>query len=186
MHPTVATIHDLVSALAPADDLEAGHRAGTLRWLERTDDVYRRVKPAVPDRHLVSYVVPRDPTDGALLLVEHLNAGLWLPPGGHVEPGEHPAAAARREGQEELGLTGAVGGPAFLTVTRTVGVDAGHTDVSLWFVLDTGRDQPLRHDGSEFRQARWWTPEDIRAADPRRFDPHLGRFLTKARGRPPS
>jgi len=64
---------DLISALTPADDLEAGHRASTLAWLASTDDVYRRVKPATPPRHLVSYVVPADPDTGDVLLVDHRN-----------------------------------------------------------------------------------------------------------------
>ena len=112
------TISDLIAALEPFDELEADHRAGTLEWLSSTDDVYRRVKPATPPRHLVSYVVPTDPEDGSPLLVEHRNARLWLPPGGHVEPGEHPAVTASRELQEELGVSGAAPTPVFLTVTR--------------------------------------------------------------------
>ena len=40
---------------------------------------------------------------------------------------------AARELVEELGVAGASTIPIFLTVTGTVGVDAGHTDVSLWF-----------------------------------------------------
>jgi ADP-ribose pyrophosphatase YjhB (NUDIX family) len=104
MRPSVALVHDLVSELALVDDLEAEHRSDTLRWLRTTDDVFRRVKPATPTRHLVSYVVPIDRTDGSVLLVDHVNAGLWLPPGGHVEPDEHPARTARREAREELGI----------------------------------------------------------------------------------
>ncbi len=97
MRSPVLAVHDLVSAIVPADELEARHRAGTLAWLRATDDVFRRLRPATPPRHLVSYVVPIDPADGGVLLVAHRNAGLWLPPGGHVEPGEHPADTARRE-----------------------------------------------------------------------------------------
>src|SRR5687767_6005686 len=104
MRSSVAVVYELVSALAPADDVEAYHRQEVLRWLQSTDDVYRRVKPATPLRHLVSYVVPIDPTDGSVLLVDHINAGLWLPPGGHVEPDEHPAETANREAREELGI----------------------------------------------------------------------------------
>ena len=179
MHPAVLAVLDLVSAIVPADDLEARHRAGTLAWLRGTDDVFRRVKPATPPRHLVSYVVPVDPADGAVLLVAHRNAGRWLPPGGHVEPGEHPADTARRELAEELGVAGAAARPAFLTVTRTVGVDAGHTDVSLWFTAALGRDAALTPDAAEFAGVRWWTRAEIDAADPGAFDPHLGRFLAK-------
>jgi 8-oxo-dGTP diphosphatase len=152
---SVAAVYELVGALAPADDVEADHRRDVMRWLESTDDVYRRVKPATPPRHLVSYVVPVDPTDGSVLLVDHVNAGLWLPPGGHVEPGD------------------------FVTVTETVGIDAGHTDVSLWFLIERRRDHPLTPDCREFREVRWWTPADLRAADPACFDPHLTRFCAR-------
>ena len=38
---------------------------------------------------------------GATLLHWHRKVGLWLPPGGHVEPNEDPVQAARREALEE-------------------------------------------------------------------------------------
>jgi 8-oxo-dGTP diphosphatase len=176
---SVSAVHDLIAGIAPGDDLEARHRADTLAWLASTDDVFRRVKPATPARHLVSYVVPVDPGDGALLLVAHRNAGLWLPPGGHVEPDEHPADTAARELGEELGVGGAAADPVFLTVTETVGIDAGHTDVSLWFTAGVGRDAVLHPDAGEFAAVRWWSPAQIAAAGPAGFDPHLGRFLAK-------
>jgi 8-oxo-dGTP pyrophosphatase MutT (NUDIX family) len=173
----------MVSQLQPIDELEDGHRLHVLQWLSGTDDVFRRVKPAVPPQHLVSYVVPVDPTDRSVLLVDHINAGLWLPPGGHVEVDEHPAQAARREAHEELGLVAEGQAldepPMFLTVTRTVGMDAGHTDVSLWFVLECAQGQAMRPDRGEFHRVRWWTPADVQAADPSRFDPHFLRFLRK-------
>jgi len=176
---SVAAAYDLISSIAPGDDLESRHRAETLAWLRETDDVFRRRKPATPPKHLVSYVVPVDPGDGSVLLVAHRNAGLWLPPGGHVEPDEHPADTARRELAEELGIAGAAARPAFLTVTRTVGLDSGHTAVRLWFVAPTGRGTALRPDVTEFTGVRWWS-RDALAADPGRFDPHLGRLLAKA------
>jgi hypothetical protein len=90
--------------------------------------------------------------------------------------------------EEEFGIVGADVGerPAFVTVTETVGIDAGHTDVSLWFLANCRRDQPLTPDRSEFRAVRWWTPADLRAADPARFDPHLARFCAKIRQGGPS
>jgi isopentenyldiphosphate isomerase len=84
-----------------------------------------------------------------------------------------------------LGLRAAVARrPSFLTITGTVGVDAGHTDVSLWFVLAARRDDPLTPDPGELHEVRWWSPADLRAADPARFDPHLPRFLDKLRPPP--
>ncbi|MEV4624604.1 NUDIX hydrolase [Asanoa sp. NPDC049573] len=175
---SIPAVVDLVERLDTADQVEAEHRADTLRWLAGTTDVFRRIKPATPPRHLVSYVVPID-GDGSVLLVDHVNAGLWLPPGGHVEPGEHPADTARREALEELGLRITVGDPVFLTVTTTIGIDRGHTDVSLWFPVAVPRDQRITADEREFAEARWWSAAELDAADPTRFDPHFFRFLGK-------
>jgi len=180
MRAPVVSVLDLVSAIVPGDELEARHRAETLDWLRETDDVFRRVKPDTPPKHLVSYVVPIDPVDGGVLLVAHRNAGLWLAPGGHVEPAEHPSDTARRELAEELGVTGAAARPVFLSVARTVGVDAGHTDVSLWFPATVSRRAKLTADQSEFAEVRWWSRGDIAATDPAEFDPHFARFLAKA------
>lgn len=41
---------------------------------------------------------------GSLLLHRHRKLGLWLPPGGHVEPNEIPDEAAVREVLEETGV----------------------------------------------------------------------------------
>ena len=169
MRPPVAAVADLVTGIVAGDQQEAEDRRAALDWLEGTDDVFRRVKPAVPDRHLVSYVVPIDPESGSLLLGEHLNAGLWLPPGGHVEVDEHPAVTAERETVEELGLEPGnrlSDRPVFMSATVTVGVDSGHTDVGLWFPLRLHSEARLRIDRSEFRSMRWWSPAEIRAEAP--------------------
>ncbi len=183
MDVSVQIVHELVSGIRPWDHLETEHRAETLNWLETTNDVFRRAKPATPDKHLVSYVVMVDPDDGSTLLVDHINARLWLPPGGHVEPGEHPTDAARREAHEELGIDPMFaepsGRPSFVTVTRTGGLDAGHIDVSLWFLLIGRLGMDLTIDLTEFNEARWWYQADVRAANPKSFDPQYLRFIDK-------
>lgn len=136
-----------------------------------------------PDPHLVSYVVMIDLDDGSALLVDHISADLWLPPGGHVESDEHPADTARREMQEELGIESALlrglETPTFLTVTPTVEMVPAHTDVSLWFCVPGHRSTPLHPDLTEFRSARWWTPEEVLELPEVRFDPHYRRFVAK-------
>jgi 8-oxo-dGTP diphosphatase len=188
VRPTVGIVHELVRGIDALDDLEAEHRRDTLRWLESTDDVFRRAKPATPPRHLVSYVAVVDSLDRSSLLVDHINAGLWLPPGGHVEPDEHPAATADREAREELAIRPTFvhdpPRPSFLTVTRTVGTGAGHTDVSLWFVVAGTRDMAITIDPTEFTAARWWTHREVLDATPGRLDPHYPRFITKIASRP--
>lgn len=178
-------IRAMVEALTPSDELEAEHRAQCLTWLAKTDDIFRREKPRTPTPHLVAYFLLCDGTDGSVLLVDHRKAGMWLPSGGHVEPGEHPAETVRREVVEELGVPARFdprfgARPAFVTATPTVGPpEEQHVDVSLWFVLSGTRDQEFVPDSGEFRGVRWWSPQEVADADPATVEPHLGRMLAK-------
>jgi 8-oxo-dGTP diphosphatase len=178
--PDIAT---LVRDIPPLDELGEAHRAETLAWLASTDDVFRRVKPRTPSPHLVCYCLLVDRVAGEVLLGDHRLAGLWLPTGGHVEPGEDPVVTAGRELEEELGVVavpdpGVGGRPFFVTVTETRGPVADrHVDVTLWFALSGRVGQRLRPDEGEFAAVRWWTVAELRDADPDRFEPHLPRAL---------
>ena len=178
-------VRTLVSGIVPTDRTERAHRRDALAWLDSTRDIYRRAKPATPPKHLVSYAVLLDPRDASLFLVDHVLAGLCLPPGGHVEPGEDPADTVRREAREELGIeagfSAAGSRPVFVTVTPTTGPDGRHTDVSLWYVITGHPGMRIDLDRREFTGGRWWTAAEVSAADPARFDPHLGRFIGKVR-----
>jgi 8-oxo-dGTP diphosphatase len=173
-----ALIQEL-SAIAPLDAAERLHCAETIGWIASGAELCRVRKPATPAKHLVSYFPVLDAAH--ILLVDHRNAGLWLPTGGHVEPGEHPRETVSRELLEELGIelaTSSIGPPMLLTVTTTVGTTAGHTDVSLWYPVPWSRTAPINYDGGEFREARWFAFPDIPW---NRTDPHLPRFLEKWR-----
>ena len=179
--PSVEAVAAIVDSIVPFDAMERAHRARSLDWLHSTPDIYRRQKPRTPPQHLVCYFTPIDREQGRILLVAHRLAGLWLLPGGHVEPGEHPWSTVLREADEELGLhpTGRQpASPDFLTVTMT-NDDRPHTDVSLWYPLPGQAGTPLNWDRREFSSIRWWTPAEILAAPNSSFDPHLGRFLAK-------
>jgi 8-oxo-dGTP diphosphatase len=54
-------------------------------------------------RHFTASAVVLDDED-RVLLVHHNKIGLWLYPGGHVDPNEAPAEAAVREVVEETGV----------------------------------------------------------------------------------
>jgi 8-oxo-dGTP diphosphatase len=178
-----STITSLVSGIEPTDELGREHRWKALSWLAGTDDIFRRMKPLTPSPHLVSYFLLVDRPAGSVLLCDHRLSGLWLPTGGHVEPGEHPLSTVRREVVEELGVTAELDAafadrPFFLTMTETVGPPAArHVDVSLWFALAGRAGQPLRPDQREFAGVRWWTAAELRRADRDRFEPHLLRAL---------
>ncbi|GAA2332887.1 NUDIX hydrolase [Dactylosporangium salmoneum] len=64
-------------------------------------------------RHNTASAVVFDDQD-RVLLVHHNKVGLWLYPGGHIDPNEDPAEAAVREVLEETGVKAVVlGTPAF-------------------------------------------------------------------------
>lgn len=171
-----AAVRAELAAIAPLDATERAHLADALAWVDSGAELFRLAKPATPPKHLVSYFALVDA--GHILLVDHRNAQLWLPAGGHVEPGEHPRMTVTRELAEELGIAPAhpVGAPLMVTCTRTVGLTAGHTDVSLWYVVRADRSQPLTFDAAEFHGVRWFA---FAEAPLDRADPHLGRFLQK-------
>ncbi|MFI1918032.1 NUDIX domain-containing protein [Nocardia sp. NPDC020380] len=179
MQPTTAVIAATVAAITPWDELERLHIARTSAWLHSTDDIYRRIQPATPSPHLVAYTVLVDPDESGVYLGRHRKADLYLPMGGHVEPGEHPRHAARREAGEELGIPAVfdvVGEqPLFLTVTP-VTRPAAHIDCSLWYVIRGMRTHAYALDPAEFDGGRWWdlNPETLPESDP-----HLHRFVRK-------
>ena len=95
------------------------------------------------------------------------------------------AATVAGEADEELGieaklLEGLTSNPLFVTVTSTTGLDQGHTDVSLWYVVVGSVDQTLRPDPGEFHAVDWW-PFDRVSEPGARIDPELPRFLAKLR-----
>lgn len=165
-----------IETITPYDRKEAETKQDVLNWIDSGAELCRLVKPDIPPKHLVSYFVLLDGEH--VLLVDHIKAGLWLPAGGHVDPGEHPQTTVVREAKEELGIQAdlLVPQPVFLTSTTTVGLTAGHVDVSLWYKVKGDRDKPLWFDQSEFQQIRWFHREN---APLERADPEFGRFLKK-------
>ena len=108
-------------------------------------------------------IVVRD-EQNRMLLVQHENDGVWVTPGGAVEPTEVPADAAAREMWEETGLEveltrilGVYGGPEFV-----VNYQNGDRTSYLMVVFEgTRRVGELRPDGVETLDARFFAREEI-------------------------
>lgn len=178
MHDQIRTE---IESIEPFDSVEREHYVDALNWVNSGAELFRLAKPATPPKHLVSYFAVIDGQN--ILLVDHRNAQLWLPAGGHVEPHEHPRTTVVRELEEELGFScpHPVEVPVMITCTPTVGLTAGHTDVSLWYVVRAEREQSLRYDEVEFLGVRWFPFSEVPLE---RADPHLGRFIAKLRSDP--
>lgn len=169
-------IREEVQSVSPWDEDEKKTKRQVLEWIDSGADLCRLEKPAVPDKHLVAYFPVID--GDYFLLADHIKAQLWLPAGGHVEPGEHPKDTARREAKEELAIQAhfLFERPIFLTSTVTVGKTAGHTDVSIWYALKGDRQKEVCFDQSEFHTVRWFKKDSLPY---HRTDPQLKRFVAK-------
>ncbi len=165
-----------VESINPADSLEEEHQEDVLMWINSGAELFRLKKPDTPPKHLVSYFVVID--GDYVLLVDHKNAQLWLPSGGHVDPEEHPRDTVIREAYEELKIKADFRKPEpyMITCTETVGKTVGHVDVSLWYVLKGNRSMTLDFDREEFFSVKWFHYMEVPLE---RCDPHMERFLQK-------
>ncbi len=172
-------VHALVDAITPLDERERVDRRDVLAWIDSGAPLWRTAPPATPPEHLVAYCALVDIDTRSMLLVDHRNAALWLPTGGHVDPGEDAAIAAARELREELDVVAPPisDAPIFLTRTTTVGLDGGHVDVSLWYAFRGTPALSLRPDAREFSDHLWWPFDEITPSG--RFEPELPRFVAK-------
>lgn len=176
-------IRNEILQIQPFDDLENEHIADSTAWIDGTDSIFRVKKPDIPPKHLVSYFVLVDPVQSSVLLGDHIKSQLWLPSGGHVMPDEDPRDTVVRECKEEVGQVAKFlrnnDHPLFITVTDTVGLTAGHTDVSLWYLLKASVHDRINFERREFTDMNWFTFDEILSSHPAIFDPHMHRFTQK-------
>lgn len=113
-------------------------------------------------RHYCSFFLPFDRQAGKIYLGHHIKADDWIPPGGHIEPGEAPKDAAVREMMEELQtkITKDQLIPFNLSVKEINRPDKGcvtHYDV--WHLVDI-KVQEFDYLKSEYHDAGWFTISD--------------------------
>lgn len=176
-------IYDVVTNIVAFDAIEQKHIDDVLDWIGSGTQLFRISKPDNPPKHLVSYFVLYDKAANKLLLIDHINSGLRLPAGGHIDPGEHPKSTVIREAKEELDInanfeTKFGDKPLFVTITKTIG-QGTHTDVSLWFVINGDINQKLNFEKREMNGYGWYTPEEILKTNINKLDPQMHRFTKK-------
>lgn len=113
-----------------------------------------------------------------LLLHRHKRLGIWLQPGGHLDPGETPADAAVRETLEETGLAGAhpAGAPRLVHVDVHEG-PRGHVHLDLRYLLLADGDVTPRPAVGESPDVAWFDPQHL----PSSCDPGLRAAVATAR-----
>ncbi len=136
-----ATIRSAVAARQPVDGRETVSIGRFLAAFDELDDPFSQDAGPV---HVTGsgIVVGRR----GIVLLKHKRLGIWLQPGGHVDPGETPWEAARRETREETGLDvdfagplNADGEPELLHVDVHAG-GRGHTHLDLRYRFESDGD----------------------------------------------
>jgi ADP-ribose pyrophosphatase YjhB (NUDIX family) len=126
----------------------------------------RRLREMVGRELLVlpsAAALPRDEM-GRVLLVRIIDTGQWAVIGGAVEPDESPHDAARREAEEEAGVTlelgpilGVLGGPEF-RITYPNGDQTSYVSTVFAATVIGGTPRP---DGDETSAVAWWDSEHL-------------------------
>ncbi len=168
MVPATAQVRAVVVAHVPLSPREVASKERFLAELDRLDDPFSELADPV---HVTAsaIVVGRRGT----VLHLHKRLGRWMQPGGHIDPGETPPIAARREAIEELGLEVAHprSGP------RLIHLDVheaalGHTHLDLRYLL-FGADYDPHPPPGESPEARWYDWDEAAATADEALAPAL-------------
>jgi 8-oxo-dGTP pyrophosphatase MutT (NUDIX family) len=145
-----------VAARRPVDDREA---ISVERFLAAFDALRAPFDQESDPIHVTGSGIVVGPR--GVVLLEHKRLGIWLQPGGHIDPDETPWDAALRESREETGLEVAFAGPiddAGVPALIHVDVHAGgrgHTHLDLRYLIDGGVADPDPPEG-ESQQIDWF------------------------------
>jgi 8-oxo-dGTP pyrophosphatase MutT (NUDIX family) len=155
MGTSVVQLRDVVQSHVATSARETAARA---RFLAELDRLATPCDEHADPTHVTAsaIVVGRRGT----VLHLHKRLGRWMQPGGHIDAGESPPDAARREATEELGLAveQPAGGPHLLHVDVHEAA-LGHTHLDLRYLL-IGADADPEPPPGESPEARWCSWEE--------------------------
>lgn len=154
-----ATIRSAVVGRTPVDEREG---TSIRRFLTRFDELPDPLSQDADPVHVTGSGIVVG--GRGILLLKHRRLGIWLQPGGHLDAGETPWEAARRETREETGIEvdfagpwAAAGEPELLHVDVHAG-GRGHTHLDLRYLFESDAD-PVPPEG-ESQEIGWFGWDD--------------------------
>jgi len=170
------TLRAALERHAPADAKEAADRAAMLAFLARLPAPFSAGQETA---HFTASALVVDEGRARTCLVLHRKLGLWLQPGGHVEPGDATMGlAALREVREETGLDARLASEAPLQLDIHEIPDrpgrAAHLHLDVRFLAVAAGEELTLSD--ESTDVRWWPVAEAANAG----DESLARLLRAA------
>lgn len=95
---------DLAALLEGHVAVDGRERESMARFVELVRQLSRPFDEHADPVHVTASAVVVSDDGEKVALHLHKRLGMWLQPGGHIEPGESPAEAALREAREEIGV----------------------------------------------------------------------------------
>lgn len=154
---------DTIVSIPTHNKREVDEITKAIQWL-RTSPALN--KPYNTEQHLGVLSIILSQTNEETFLIHHKKAKLWLPPGGHVDLGQTLNDTASRELEEELGITNPImilNHPVYLTHTLTQGTNAGHIDLTSWYVFEGDNSITYKVQEKEASNGTWTPIKEILA-----------------------
>ena len=161
--PTRSELISLLAGYHPTDETEQRYLIDMLDLAAAAHDPFDRT--AYEPGHFTASAFVIHPDGTRVLLIHHAKLGIWVQPGGHVDPKDDSLlGAAAREVAEETGLTD-LGSVVDGLVDVDIHVFAGHADQPRHLHYDL-RFGFVARDGAldlndEVLEAGWFAPDDL-------------------------
>jgi 8-oxo-dGTP pyrophosphatase MutT (NUDIX family) len=173
----VALVDDVLAAVAARTPVDERERQSIAELLTTVPRLAQPFDMDADPTHITgsAFIVGRR----GIVLLRHRRLGIWVQPGGHVDPGETPWDAARREATEETGLpVRFLGAPPELAHVDVHPGGRGHTHLDLRYLFEAGDADPAPP-ADESQDVAWYGWD----AAVERAEPDMAGILRDLAGR---
>lgn len=132
--------------------------------LDQIDKETNLTRPQNQKDHFCSFFLPIHQKSKSIYLGDHIKAGSWIPPGGHIELDESPIDTVIREFQEELQYKPKEKDILIFDVSIThiknnprSGSCKTHFDI--WYIVNISEKIDFVFDKKEYKDAKWFSFE---------------------------
>lgn len=150
------------SIIEELDRLNLVNQKTIAGFKKRIDQGVPFTKPQNPESHFCVLFVPYERKSRTIYIVDHIKAGIWSPPGGHIDLNEGPIMAVKREFSEELGfkLTNEKIKLFEANVTSCIPTGICRKHFDLFYVVYMDRQESFKYELREFNSAGWFNLDE--------------------------